>query len=98
MATSDFPLGLFAFRQVRRLNGLAGVESVFQRDDFGSDMTTEGLGLLKSVVRGEGLYHGVVGGNEDPEGFTWNLRSGVYESDGFHSAGSSPSSMSSALI
>ena len=86
MATSDFPLGLFAFRQVRRLNGLAGVESVFQRDDFGSDMTTEGL------------YHGVVGGNEDPEGFTWNLRSGVYESDGFHSAGSSPSSMSSALI
>ena len=67
MATSDFPLGLFAFRQVRRLNGLAGVESVFQRDDFGSDMTTEGLGLLKSVVRGEGLLHGAVRGNEDPQ-------------------------------
>ena len=73
MATSDFPLGLFAFGQVRRLNGLAGVESVFERDDFGSDVTTGGLGLLKSVVGGEGGQHGVVGGNEDPEGFTGPL-------------------------
>jgi hypothetical protein len=32
-------IGSFAFGQVLRLNGLADLKLVFQRDDFGSDMT-----------------------------------------------------------
>jgi hypothetical protein len=62
---------------VRRLDYLADVELVFQRDDFGSDMTTCRLGLLESVVAGESGHHVRMSGNEDPEGFTWDLRSGV---------------------
>ena len=41
---------LFAFGQGRRPHLLAGVELVFQRDDFGPDVTTGGLGLLESVI------------------------------------------------
>jgi hypothetical protein len=43
---SDFDW-LFAFGQVRRPHRLAGVELVFQRDDFGSDVTTGSCGLLE---------------------------------------------------
>jgi hypothetical protein len=54
---------------VRRLNGLAGLELVFQRDDFGSDMAAAGLGLLESVIGGDRLHHGVVRGDENTQGF-----------------------------
>jgi hypothetical protein len=37
---------------VRWLHGLADVGPVFQCDDFRSDVTTGGLGLLKSVISG----------------------------------------------
>ena len=53
---SDFDW-LFAFGQVRRPHRLAGVELVFQRDDFGSDVTTGGRGLLENVIGGESGYH-----------------------------------------
>jgi hypothetical protein len=66
-------------------DGLSGIEWIFQREDFGPDVTTAALGLLESVVAGESGHHVRVSGNEDPEGFTWDLRSGVYQSDRFHS-------------
>jgi hypothetical protein len=76
--------GLFAFRQVRRLNDLADVEPVFQRDDFGPDMTTGSLGLLESVVRGESGHHVGMRGDEDPQADPRDLRPGIDEGDGFH--------------
>ena len=53
---SDFDW-LFAFGQVRRPHSLADVELVFQRDDFGSDVTTGGRGLLENVIGGESGHH-----------------------------------------
>ena len=46
---SDFDW-LFAFGQVRRPHRLAGVELVFQRDDFGSDVTTEAAVFWKTSL------------------------------------------------
>ena len=40
---------------------------VFQRDDFGSDVTTGGRGLLESVVTGESGHHVRMSGHEDPQ-------------------------------
>jgi hypothetical protein len=79
---SDFDW-LFAFGQVRRSHRLAGVELVFQRDDFGSDVTTGGRGLLESVVTGESGHHVRMSGHEDPQADPRDLRSGVYEGDRF---------------
>jgi hypothetical protein len=39
-------IGLFAFGQVRQVDCLADVELIFQRDNFGSNMTTCRFGLL----------------------------------------------------
>ena len=64
-------------------NGLAGVELVFQRDDFGSDVTTGGRGLLESVIGGESGHHVGMSGHEDPQADPRDLRSGVYEGDRF---------------
>jgi hypothetical protein len=89
---------LFAFGQVRRPHRLAGVELVFQRDDFGSDVTTGGRGLLENVIGGESGHHVRMSGHEDPQADPRDLRSGVYEGDRFHSAGSSPSSLSNTSI
>jgi hypothetical protein len=74
---------LFAFGQVRRPHRLAGVELVFQRDDFGSDVTTGGRGLLENVIGGESGYHVRLSGHEDPQADPRDLRSGVYEGDRF---------------
>ena len=41
-------------------------ELVFQRDDFRSDVTTGGLGLLKSLIGGESSHHVRMSGHEDP--------------------------------
>ena len=78
---SDFGW-LFAFGQVRP-HRLAGVELVFQRDDFGSDVTTGGRGLLESVIGGESGHHVRMSGHEDPQADPRDLRSGVYEGDRF---------------
>ena len=82
---NDFGLwiGSFAFGQVRRLDGHASLEWVFQRDDFGSDVTTGGLGLLESVVSGESGHHVGMRGNKDPQADPRNLRSGIDEGDRF---------------
>ena len=48
-------------------NRLAGVELVFQRDDFGSDVTTGGRGLLESAIGGESGHHVRMSGHEDPQ-------------------------------
>jgi hypothetical protein len=85
LKATEIPFGLFAFGQVRRLNGLAGVESVFERDDFGSDVTTGGLGLLKNLVGGESGQNTVVGGNEYSQADAGDLRPGIDEGDRFHS-------------
>jgi hypothetical protein len=39
-----------AFGQVRRLNGLAELVSVFQRDDLGPDVAARGLGFWKASL------------------------------------------------
>jgi hypothetical protein len=57
----------FAFGQVRRLDGHASLELVFQRDDFRSDVTTGGRGLLENVIGGESGHHVRMSGHEDPE-------------------------------
>jgi hypothetical protein len=44
--------GSFAGGQVRRPDGLADVELGGEGDDFGSDVTTGGRGLLESVIGG----------------------------------------------
>ena len=62
---SDFDW-LFAFGQVRRPHRLAGVELVFQRDDFGSDVTTGGRGLLENVIGGESGHHVRMSGHRIP--------------------------------
>jgi hypothetical protein len=59
LKATEVPLGLFAFGQMRRLNGLAGVESVFSVT-IGSDVTTGGLGLLKNLVGGESGQNSVL--------------------------------------
>jgi hypothetical protein len=46
-------IGLFAFGQMLWLNGLSDLKQVFQSDDFGSDVTTGGRGLLENVIGGE---------------------------------------------
>ena len=89
---------LFAFGQVRRLDGLADVEPAFQCDDLGPDVTSRSLSLLESVIGSESGHHVGVCGNEDPEGFPWNFRPGINEGDRFDSDGSSPNSVRSALI
>jgi hypothetical protein len=91
-------IGLFAFGQMRRLDRLADVKPAFQCDDFGPDMTARGLSLLESVIGSESGHHVGVCGNEDPEGFPWNFRPGINEGDRFHSDGSFPNSVRSALI
>ena len=91
-------IGLFAFGQMRRLDRLADVKPAFQCDDFGPDMTAEASALLESVIGSESGHHVLVCGNEDPEGFPWNLRPGINEGDRFHSDGSSPNSVRSAVI
>jgi hypothetical protein len=50
-------IGLFAFGQMRRLDGLVDVKPAFQCDDFGSDMTARGLSLLESVIGSESGHH-----------------------------------------
>ena len=87
-------IGLFAFGQMRRLDRLADVKPTFQCPD----MTARGLSLLGSVIGSESGHHVGVCGNEDPEGFPWNFRPGINEGDRFHSDGSSPNSVRSALI
>src|SRR5271154_363578 len=91
-------IGLFAFGQMRQLDRLADVKPAFQCDDFGPNMTAGGLSLLESVIGSESGHHVWVCGNEDPEGFPWNFRPGFNEGDRFHSDGSSPNSVRSALI
>jgi hypothetical protein len=93
-------IGLFAFGQMRRCAGWTGadVKPAFQCDDFGPDMTAEASALLESVIGSESGHHVLVCGNEDPEGFPWNFRPGINEGDRFHSDGSSPNSVRSALI
>jgi hypothetical protein len=91
-------IGLFAFGQMRRLDRLADVKPAFQCDDFGPDMTAEASALLESVIGSESGHHVLVCGNEDPEGFPWNFRPGINEGDRFHSDGSSPNSVRSAVI
>jgi hypothetical protein len=71
---SDFDW-LFAFGQVRRPHRLTSVELVFQRDDFGSDVTTGGRGFLESVIGGESGYHVRMSGHEDPQADPRDLRS-----------------------
>jgi hypothetical protein len=83
---------------MRRLDRLADVKPAFQCDDFGPNMTAGGLSLLESVIGSESGHHVWVCGNEDPEGFPWNFRPGINEGDRFHSDGSSPNSVRSALI
>jgi hypothetical protein len=58
--------GSFAFSQVQRLHRLAGVELVFQRNDFGSDVTTGGRALLENVIGGKSGHHVRMSGHEDP--------------------------------
>jgi hypothetical protein len=99
LKATEVPLGSFAFGQVRRLDGRASLEWVFQRDDFRSDVTTGDLGFLKSLIGGESSHHVRMSGHEDPQADALDLRSSVYEGDGFHSGGgSSPSSRRSTLI
>ena len=51
-------------------------------------MPAGGRGLLESVFGGESGYHVMISGYEDPQADPRDLRSGVYEGDRFHSAGS----------
>ena len=66
LKATEVPLGSFAFGQVRRLDGRASLEWVFQRDDFRSDVTTGDLGFLKSLIGGESSHHVRMSGHEDP--------------------------------
>jgi hypothetical protein len=68
---------------VRRPHRLAGVDLVFQRDDFGSDVNTGGRGLLENVIGGESGHHVRMSGHEDPQADTGGFRSGIYEGDRF---------------
>src|SRR4029077_256849 len=77
--------GSFAFGQVGWTDGLSGIEWIFQRDNFGPDVTTAALGLLESVVGHKSGHHVGMRRNQDTEGFARDLRSGVYEGDCFHS-------------
>jgi hypothetical protein len=52
---------------VRRPHRVAGVELVFQRDDFGSDMPAGARSLLESVIGGESGHHVRMSGHEDPQ-------------------------------
>ena len=74
-------IGSFAFGQVGWTDGLSGIEWIFQRDNFGPDVTTAALGLLENVVGDESGHH--VGVRRNQEGFARDLRSGVYEGDSF---------------
>jgi hypothetical protein len=78
-------------------DGLSGIEWIFQRDDFGPDVTTAALGLLESVVGDKSAHHVGMRRNQDTEGFARDLRSGVYEGDRFHSARKVPSSASTPV-
>jgi hypothetical protein len=98
LKATEVPLGSFAFGQVRRLDGRTSLEWVFQRDDFRSDVTTGDLSFLKRLIGGESSHHVRMSGHEDPQADAWDLRSSVYEGDGFHSGGGSPSSCRSTLI
>jgi hypothetical protein len=63
------------------MDGLSGIEWVFQSNDFGPDVTTAALGLLESVVGDESGHHVGMRRDQDTEGFARDLRSGVYEGD-----------------
>ena len=91
-------IGLFAFGQMRRLDRWPTSSRPFSVNDFCPDMTARGLSLLESVIGSESGHHVGVCGNEDPKGFPWNFRPGINEGDRFHSDGSSPNSVRSALI
>jgi hypothetical protein len=52
---------MVAFGQVRRPDGLADVEPIFN-----PDVAARNLGLLESVVGGESGHHVGMCGNEDP--------------------------------
>ena len=58
-------IGSFAFGQVGWTDGLSGNEWIFQRDNFGSDMTTAALGLLENVVGHKSSHHVGMRRNQD---------------------------------
>ena len=68
---------------MRRPHRLASIELVFQRDDFGSDVTAGGRGLLENVIGGESGHHVRMSGHEDPQADPRDLRSGIDEGDRF---------------
>jgi hypothetical protein len=82
-ALFEFCLVHLAFGQVGWTDGLSGIEWIFQRDNFGPDVTTAALGLLESVVGDKSGHHVGMRRNQDTEGFARDLRSGVYEGDSF---------------
>ena len=65
------------------MNCSANIELIFQRDNFGSNMTTCGFGLLENVVSGESGHDVGMRGNKDPQADPRNLRSGIDEGDRF---------------
>jgi hypothetical protein len=99
LKATEVPLVSFAFGQVRRLDGRASLEWVFQRDDFRSDVTTGDIGFLKSLIGGESSHHVRMSGHEDPQADAWDLRSRSMRAMVFiRAAASSPNSRRSTLI
>jgi hypothetical protein len=91
-------IGLFAFGQMRRLDRLADVKPAFQCERFlsGYDGQRPQPVGKRHWQRKRPSRWGVW--KRDPEGFPWNFRPGINEGDRFHSDGSSPNSVRSALI
>jgi hypothetical protein len=49
-------------------DGLSGIEWIFQRDNFGPDVTTAVLGILESVVGHKSSHHVGMRRNQDTPG------------------------------
>jgi hypothetical protein len=91
-------IGLFAFGQMRRLDRWPTSSRPFSVTILVGYDGQRPQSLLESVIGSESGHHVGVCGNEDPKGFPWNFRPGINEGDRFHSDGSSPNSVRSALI
>ena len=64
-ASNSILIGSFAFGQVGWTDGLSGIKWIFQRDNFGSNMTTCRFGLLESVVGDESGHYVWIRRNQD---------------------------------
>src|ERR1700693_1633308 len=71
-------IGFFAVAQVGQVDCLSDVDLIFQRDNFGSNMTPCRFGLLESVVGDESGHYVGMGRNQNTEDFARGLGSGVY--------------------